>query len=192
MERPSSERWIELCAEVSEERSRLPHSIPSDRAETHPFAYLDQDVLNAILMSEVDQHATTIGDWRKVGVPKPADTTRIIDRFSLYCENDGATTLLLHHYTHPKPWFAEARERLTYEPYDELLLRLLSAPDLPIRLPRDAIPVWLRRGMLHGIERRITRSQTVPGRLLRRTRVVAHRQNRRVKARLAKLTTEER
>lgn len=186
------ERWIELCGEVSEERSQLPHWIPSHEADAHPFAYLDQDVLNAILMSEVDQHVTLIGDWRRAGVPKPEDTTRIVDRLSLHCESDGGRTILLHHFAHPKPWFSEARGCLTYGPYDELLVRLLSGPDLAIELPDDAIPVWLRRGRARAIERRVTRSQTGPGRLLRRARVLAHRHKVRAQDRLAKFTAQER
>ena len=181
------ERWIELCAEVSESRSLLPHSIPMHEADVHPFAYLDQDVLNAILMSEVDESAVVIGDWHRAGVPEPEDTTRIVERLSLQCQSDRATsTMLLHHFSRPKPWFAEARGCLMYEPYDELLVRLLTGPDLTIVLPPDAIPVWLRRGPVRRIERRVTRSQTMPARVLRRAHTVAFRQTTR-----ARLTREE-
>ena len=180
------ERWIELCGRVSEVHLKLPHwTIPSDEVTTHPFAYPEQDVLNAILMSEVDRSATVIDDWQRAGVPKPEDATRIVDRLSLHCQSDGATTMLLHHFAHPKPWFAEARGCLTYEPYDELLVRLLTGPDLAIAPPPDAIPVWLRGGRMRSIERRVTRSQTMGGRLLRRARVVAHRHKTRALETLA-------
>ena len=187
------ERWVELCGRVGEVHLKLPHwTIPSHEANTHPFAYPEQDVLNAILMSEVDRRATVIGAWQRAGVPKPEDATRIVDRLSLRCESDGTTTMLLHHFAHPKPWFAEARGCLTYEPYDELMVRLLTGPDLVIALPPDAIPVWLRGGRIRGVERRVTRSQTMGGRLLRRARVVAHRQRTRALDALAGFTAEER
>lgn len=162
------DRWMELCSTVSETRSQLPHSMPMDDADAHPFAFLDQDVLNAILMSEVDEGAVLILDWQTAGTPEPEDTTRIVDRISLRCESDGGPTMLLHHLVHPKPWLSEAREWLTYEPYDELLVRLLTGPDLAISLPDDAVPAWLRAGPVHHMERRIARGRTRPIRLLGR------------------------
>jgi hypothetical protein len=160
------DRWAELCAHVGESRSQLPHSIPMEVADAHPFAYLDQDVLNAVLMSEVDESAVCVLDWRSAGVPEPEDGTRVIDRVSLRCESDGRPTMLLHHLVHPKPWFPEARGCLAYEPYDELLVRLLSGPDLTIVPPVDAVPAWLRPGPVRRMQRIVARGQTMPARLL--------------------------
>jgi hypothetical protein len=164
------ERWRELCEAVSRERSRLPHAIADDAADAHPFAYLDQDVLNAILMSEVAPERIHILDWQLAGVPEREDTTRIVDAERLHCENAHGRTMLLHHWVHPKPWFPGAHSHLRYAPYDELLARLLTADDVPVRLRPAEVPPWMRRGPVPHLMRCAARSRLRPMRLLRTVR----------------------
>lgn len=161
-------RWRSLCARASDRGARAPQWMSAEVAGADPFAYLDQDVLNALLMTEVAADRVHILEWWRQGLPEPDDTTRLTDPRTLRCRNDEGSTLLLHHLTHPKPWLPEARTRLHYAPYDELMARLLDADDVPLRLGRDDVPPWMRNGRAHRIARRARRSHFLPMRVLRR------------------------
>jgi hypothetical protein len=116
----------------------------------YPLLYLDQDVLNAILATRVDQDRIEVVDRRLEVIP-PFEGLRILDLMTLRCAyEDGTEPLLLHHYV-GKPWL-----ELTFGGvYADLLQRLLGGDDVAVRVPRRMIPAQLREGYLaDGVRRR--------------------------------------
>jgi hypothetical protein len=152
------ERWTELSARVSGERSKLPHRLDDDVARKHPFAYVDQDVLNALLMTEVDESRLHLLNPDLAGLTDWY--VKIDDASRLRCSRRSQPMILLHFTGSPKPWLLQARHRIVgedyqyFDAYEGLLGRLLTSPDLPIRLPADAVPLWLRHGAVGTAARR--------------------------------------
>ncbi|MEZ5081798.1 MAG: hypothetical protein R2878_14315 [Thermoleophilia bacterium] len=161
--------WSRRCVQVAERGAQRLEDVQTSAASEMPFAYADQDILNAMLMTEVAPERIHILEWWQQGIPEPEDTTRIEDRRTIRCRSDYGPVMLVHNLTHPKPWLPHARVRLRYAPYEELLARLLDADDLPVRVPRSDIPAWLRDDPLHRIERRARRGALRPARWVRHT-----------------------
>ena len=154
-------RWWDLCDRVRVERSRFPHLPDTDARLAHPFAYLDQDVLNGLLMSEVERESIHLLDWRAAGVADIRGSIRVVDVQRLRCQHGDVPTVLLHDWLHPKPWFPDARGRFLldkngsyYDAYEELMARLLTSDDAPVRVPSRDVPVWLRTGRMARLARR--------------------------------------
>ena len=153
------DRWWELCARVSGERSQLPHALSDDVSRGHPFAYVDQDVLNAILMAEVDEARVHRLDAQLAGLID-WDLIRVNDERGLGCSVGPRRTVLLHLTGYPKPWSTRARDRFFgpddryFTAYEELMARLLTGPDLPLPVPSRDVPLWLRRGPVARVARR--------------------------------------
>lgn len=151
-------RWWELSARIGAERSRTGHWVPDDVARGLPFAYYDQDVLNAILMAEVDparvrrleSALSGVTDWELI---------RIDDERDLRCSLGSRPVILLHLTGYPKPWFLRARNRFFgaddryFTAYEGLMVRLLTGPDVPLRVPAKDVPLWLRRGPVARVAR---------------------------------------
>ena len=132
-------RWWELCLRVRAERSPTPFD------DDDPFGYVDQDLLNVLLMSEVPEDRISVLDWELAASPEFNRETRVLDRSDLSCVNGKRRTFLLHYaWNGPKPWFPGARARLGFDAYVDLMARLLTSTDVPIRLETDAVPLWLR------------------------------------------------
>jgi len=136
------ERWWELCLRVPDERQDLPFDLAND--VTHPFAFPEQDVFNALLMTEIDPGRIVFHELAAAPGPSSNDTVRIVDRSRLVCANGDRPTTLLHYWNHPKPWLPNARSELAFDAYVEVLARLLTADDVPVRLDPSSIPLWLR------------------------------------------------
>jgi hypothetical protein len=129
-------RWRDAC-----ERIPIRNARPDD---AQPFGQLDQDALNAILMSEVSDDALEQlpgYEWnmRRVVLEDPR---------TLACVADGRPQPLLHTPAMPKIWQAGGWRRVERSAYVELLPRLLFAPDVPIALAPSELPFWLRPGAL--------------------------------------------
>ena len=60
---------------------------------------------------------------------------------------------LLHDWGAPKPWDTHTHDDFA-NAYTTCLLRLLDARDVAIRIDRDEIPRWLRRGITGVAARR--------------------------------------
>ena len=73
-------RWWDLCDRVRVERSRSSAPARHRCQARHPFAYLDQDVLNGILMSEVEPESIHLLDWRAAGVADVRGSIRVVER----------------------------------------------------------------------------------------------------------------
>jgi hypothetical protein len=141
-------RWLELSTFVQEQIPLVPFD-PDD-----PFALMDQDVLNALLMSEVPMEALHFLDWELAASPQHASSTRIAERTTLACTNEDRATILLHYWDHPKPWLPGALGSLHFPAYVDLLARVLASDDAPIQVDPSDLPAWLRGGLTGRIIRR--------------------------------------
>lgn len=125
-------RWIRAC-------ERIPvRSSPPDDAE--PFGQLDQDALNAILMSEIPDEAVE----QLPGYEWNMRNVLLEDARTLTCVADGRRQPLLHTPAMPKLWQAEGWRRVERGAYVELVPRLLFAEDVPVALAPSEVPFWIR------------------------------------------------
>jgi hypothetical protein len=127
-------RWWETTERLLEE--------PWTPDARSPTWDLDQDSLNALLMSEVAPDEVV--DLQGMALPPELYRTRVADERTLASTLDGRPVRLLHYTGTPKPWDARGWTRSRRDAYTELLPRLLFADDVPIRLRLDEVPVWLR------------------------------------------------
>jgi hypothetical protein len=132
-------RWWHGCELVSASGAA------SGTADT-PFWARDQDVLNAILMSEVPADAVA-------ALPAEAEVywdrlreVEVLDEARLTCHLAGAPVAILHYSYRPKPWEPRAWPRVTDDAFMRLLPRVLFEPDVPLRLEPRAFPLWARPG----------------------------------------------
>lgn len=150
-------RWLELCGRVPPNRADLPFDLPRDVVRANPFAFPEQDVLNALLASEVEPDRIEVFPLDVFPGPPHNDALRIVDRQSLRCAYGEHEPFLLHYWNHPKVWLPGARAGLALDAYVELMARLLTADDVPLRLPARSLPVWLRDGVRGRLVRRTPR-----------------------------------
>ncbi len=117
-------------------------------AARQPFFYPEQDLLNAILATEIDPGSLEAID-RHLEADPPFTGLRVIDEQALRCRyRDGSEPYVLHHFA-LKPWL----ERTFDSPYARLLRRLLVGPDLAIRVPAQTLPFRFRTGALAWVSR---------------------------------------
>ena len=144
-----------VCLSVDHQRdflarwSELSALIPVDQGFTTPaapFYALDQDVLNALIASEVAHDAV---------VELPADEevywdelrdVEILDRDTLESRFRGGAPAILHYSFRPKPWERAAWVRVVDDAYVRLLPRVLFADDVALRLDPAEFPTWVRPG----------------------------------------------
>jgi len=142
-------RWWELC-------DRVPREQHFARAQL-PFWAGDQDVLNALLASEVPEEAVAELPEDEEAYPEELLETRIVDPKTLHCELRGSRPAILHYALGPKAWERKAPVRLRDDAYIRLLPRILFGDDVTVRLSRDEVPFWLRptrpaRAFLRGLD----------------------------------------
>ena len=136
--------WHDRLARVEYERSWFDRDEPG-----YPFAYLDQDVLNAILRSPAARDRLVPIEPGLAPVP-PFHGLEITDARTLRCRNpDGTEPYLVHQFVR-KPWV----EPMYHGVYSKLLRRLWLGDDVAIRLDERELPRRLRRGLLPRLERR--------------------------------------
>jgi hypothetical protein len=127
-------------------------------AVENPFFFPDQDVLNAVLATELERERLEVLDRRLEAIP-PFEGLRIADETTLRCSyEDGVEPFAVHHVA-SKPWL----EWTPHGVYTQLLLRALLRRDVAIRLRQRDLPAHLRTG-LRG------RSTTLLDRVLPRRR----------------------
>jgi hypothetical protein len=129
------QRWWEVC-----------ELIPSDEihGSQSPFQAPDADALNALLMSEIPRDALGVlpeGDEIFGGHAKIEDFQTLTATFR------GRPATILHLVDNPKPWEPSGWLRLAATDYVRLMRRLLFAPDVPLRLEPEQVPLWLRPGI---------------------------------------------
>jgi hypothetical protein len=165
-------RWWEVCREIPREQT-----LGADAAYDQPFWGSDQDAINALLMSEVDADAVVELPHVEGPSPELLHEVRIVDERTLRCELRGGAPYLLHYWGGPKPWEPRAWMRVSRDAYVRLLPRVLLAPDAPVRMRSEELPLWLRPhgrgkavlGVLSGVNR-VARAvlAVMPGGLRRR------------------------
>jgi hypothetical protein len=137
------ERWWDACA-----------LIPTDRVfatENNPFRDGDQDVLNAILMSEVAQEQIAVLPYEGEVHPD-AENIVIEDEARLVCTNDGEPVAILHQSLRPKVWADGGLIRLRINhPYNALFPRVVFGNDVALRLDPDEVPWWLRPSLANRL-----------------------------------------
>jgi hypothetical protein len=170
---PVLERWWELCDEARLRRSRVAWGVEDPAlAARDPFLWGDQDVLNALLMSEVATERVAVLDPAHVGVTEWPDEARAVveDRRTLRTSEDGRPLALIHYWDFPKPWMPGAWKQLRSPAYADLMARLLSADDVPVRLPASSVPRWLRDDLVGRVARQGPRRARRAVEALRRRR----------------------
>jgi hypothetical protein len=121
----------------------------SETATDDPFFFADQDVLNAVLATEVDPDRVDVLDRPAEAIP-PFTGLRVIDQDNLQCAyEDGTEPYALHHFLPMKPWLEPTFPGV----YTQLLVRLLRGGDVTIRVPPRELPPHLRPGLLAALTR---------------------------------------
>jgi hypothetical protein len=104
---------------------------------TNPYFYADQDIFNAMLCTAFEGRAVRLEPdaW---AVP-PFVGLKVTGRHDVLSRyDDGRAPFFLHHLGR-KPWSAAVRPSV----YSELFTRLVTAPDAPVQLGRDDLPLRL-------------------------------------------------
>ena len=144
----SADRWPDLLAMWWERCERWWYR-PYVRGRRHdPLQFLDQDALNALLMTEVPRSAVSV-------LPREANPfgyllqqVRTDDPRSLRYSCRGMSTLILHNSGGRKPWEIRGLSgfRKWRPAYVRALRRVLFDADAVVQLSSDRVPVWLRPG----------------------------------------------
>jgi hypothetical protein len=112
-------------------------------ASAHPFFFADQDLLNAILATAVEQERVEVLN-RRLEAILPFAGLRVVDEQTLRCAyDDGTEPYAVHHFLPAKPWL----ERTTPGIYTQLLVRLLRGGDVAIRVAEHELPPHLSSGL---------------------------------------------
>jgi hypothetical protein len=139
---------------------RTPYSVPNpdlaslsgafpESPADQPFFFADQDVLNAVLASDVDPERIEVLDRRAEAII-PFTGLRVVDEATLRCAwEDGTEPYAVHHYLPAKPWLQPTIPGV----YTRLLMRLLHGPDVAIRVPEGELPHHLRSGIVAAARR---------------------------------------
>jgi hypothetical protein len=168
---PQSERWFREWEEIMELQAPVrrqdyvnagfvalateqwPYLLPrwwdtSLKAASHSdisTELLDQDALNALLMSEVPREALEIHPEEESPVGRALAHVSIENSQTLICTYKGRLTTLLHDGSGwPKPWDSQGWIRTYRDAYVALLPRLLCGEDVTLRLAPRELPLWLR------------------------------------------------
>ena len=122
----------------------------SETSTDDPFFFADQDVLNAVLATEVDPDRVDVLNRTAEAIP-PFTGLRVIDEDMLRCAyEDGTEPYALHHFLPMKPWLEPTFPGV----YTQLLVRLLRGGDVAVRVPPRELPPHLRRGLFAAVRRR--------------------------------------
>jgi hypothetical protein len=115
-----------------------------DLDASYPFYFADQDVLNAVLATEVDPGQLEVLDRRAEAIT-PFTGLRVVDARTLRCAyEDGAEPFAVHQFLPTKPWLEPSAPGI----YSTLLRRLLRGSDVAVRVPKRELPAHLRSNLM--------------------------------------------
>jgi len=115
----------------------------------YPLVHADQDLINAALCARAADDELIVFEPRLSASP-PFSGLRLLDADRLRCAyDDGAEPYVVHHWL-AKPWIEETYDGL----YSQLLRRLLTGPDVAIRLDDADVPLRFRNGPRAYAERK--------------------------------------
>ena len=138
-------RWHEANARAAVyELARRSPRLPLD---VDPLGNSDQDVLNALLMSELPVGATLVLDQEAAPQSHLAPFVSVVDEHALSCRCRDRETLLVHVTAMPKPWEPAGWRATAYPAFRQLLPRVLCGDDVVLRLRPATVPPWLRPGL---------------------------------------------
>jgi hypothetical protein len=134
-------RWWESCQQ---------HDRPYTRGRSKdPMQFCDQDALNGVLMAEFPSDALKIWPvWNAPFGSMLMNSVLVREERNLSCECEGRPTLVIHNSGGSTPWEHGLRPVLRkWRPaYVRLMRRVLSGPDIAVRVPQGELPMWLRAG----------------------------------------------
>jgi hypothetical protein len=140
----STEHWPNLLGRWAEVTRRLPVGrYVQGRSDLNPIWAADQDVLNAILMSEVPPSALDVLPEGTMAYAQRRNT-RIVDIEKLRVTTMGRASTVAHFSLGPKPWAPGGWRRVGVEPLLPLFTRCLLGDDLAVRPSPITVPWWLR------------------------------------------------
>jgi hypothetical protein len=143
----STHHWPDLLRTYWEACRKVPPDDIGRRGDSDPMNEADQDALNAILMSVVPREALADLPSEGMAFRNELVRVRVVDEQRLVCELDGRPTTILHYTRGPKAWERGNWKRVRRDAFTVLLPRILFGDDVPIRLDRDAFPLWLQPGV---------------------------------------------
>jgi hypothetical protein len=178
------ERWWEVC--------RLVPSGPVLVDPREPFDAADQDALNALLMSEIDDEAIAVLPETDLALWDVLGDVEAVDLATLEVRQGGAAPAILHYSFSPKPWEPSAWLRVRPDAFGApasacALRRRRHRAALPARRARVAAsgsgrPARPRRlDSAHGAARAVT--VAMPGPVRRRLEVACTALFRRLRRR---------
>jgi hypothetical protein len=146
-------RWNERCSRIADRPT-----IYEGAANTDPVQQADQDVLNAMLMSEIPPagvHRLSVNQVAHCSMQK----ARVVDVATLASVRNGEPTLVLHWPGRPKPWnwqgWREWRGISSFScanPFVVLLRRLLTGDEIAVKVPPAMLPGRLAPGRAGELE----------------------------------------
>jgi hypothetical protein len=150
----STTHWPDLLRRYWECCERIPagHTMASDAPYEQPFWGGDQDAINALLMSEVDEEAIVELPEAEGPSADLLGAVRVRDERTLECELRGRRPYLMHYWGGPKPWQRQAWMRVRRDAFVTLMPRVLFGPDVPVRMDPRELPRWARPGRVGGAE----------------------------------------
>ena len=98
----------------------------------------DQDAFNALLMSEFPLDAVAFQPVEEQVFRWDFPRVELVDAKTLSCRHDGHEPTILHACVVPKPWESAGVRRNIYL---HLLRRLLTAPDVELRVPAELLEI---------------------------------------------------
>ena len=141
------DRWRATCQLAARAAESLEHRVLP--WFENPFAFPEQDALNAILMSEVTPDSLAIYEYERAPITQ-RESVRVRDIACLRCVNRGRETMLLHNTARPKTWERRAWGVQPYRAFARLLPRVVFGSDAPLQLEHEDVPAWLRPGLGGG------------------------------------------
>lgn len=155
------DHWWDGCA-------RLAETFEFPTAESEPFAFADQDVLNALLLSEVPAE-------RRLTLPLQVQPmrwqqlarTEVTDLRTFACTFDGRPTAFLHPVVRPKPWQHQWHRTLYGSGYERCLREVVATSPAAVRVAGAPLPLWLRPGRMGTVR---WRAATIVTKLVRAVR----------------------
>jgi Glycosyl transferase family 8 len=144
------ERWWEASHAIPVERT-----MPAGARSTDPFAFGDQDVMNALLMTVVPRERVVGLPEEECPSPELLPRVKVLDERRLACRLRDRSPYLLHYWGGPKPWHPRAWARVRRDAYVRLIPRLLYDVDAPVPVAPGEVPRWLRPGRLDRLQLRL-------------------------------------
>lgn len=172
------DRWADRCAHLSAAGGAQKYGAPA--------VFLDQDVLNALLMTEFFDTAVDVRPEGEIVVSATMTGCRVRDPRSLSCQGPAGPVRALHSVQRTKPWRCASAQGVLGPAYARIL-RAATEPEVrasgsdgPLA-PHEVVP-WLRPGPF-GADRlatglRVGRAHRAATRILTAPRRRAERRRR--------------